>query len=340
MSDAIEAHIALMEQGAAKAARWIVRHQGADGTPPSRTDVIESAYKGIWSLAFTGHSQAAQLLAEWYRRRLAEDGDFPCRREEGAFLDGHYLYANGYIAIGARVAGRFDLAQPAIDFIATRQHLATGGFFSNGPHIASPVERMDTVSTSISAWAAIFAGRLDIARRAAEFLEAVIESQPDPRTFFFPTMGPSGTLLDTPVGAESHVVMDVGDADQDWYFIGLPPIVLAQLYAATSETRWLDLACRYLDYLDTSCNPGAFNDFSSGKSGVAAAHLFRLTGRNRYREIALHVADFILSKQTSWGFFCENSEIYGGPAITLSWSDLDMTLEYVLWLKLSAMHLA
>lgn len=339
MADVARRHIDKMEEAAARAARWMVRHQRPDGAPPSATLVVESVYKGIWALTIAGYVEQADCLADWMKAFLSHDGDLPAPREEAAFHTGHYLYANGYTAIGARILGRFDLADPMIRFIATRQHPEIGGFFSHGPGIEVPRERMDSVSTSISIWAALFAGKLDVATRGAAFLERLFSAQPEPKRMFFSTVGVDGNHLREGLPGDSHAVIDVTDPEQDWYFIGLPSVVLGYLYRSTGEAKHLDLACAYLDYLDQSCDPGAFNDFSSGKSGVAAAHLHRLTGRPRYREIALHVADFILSKQTPWGYWCEHHEDGGAPPTTIAWSDMDMTLEYILWMKLMAQHL-
>lgn len=339
MSDEMARHLDKMEQAAARGARWVVRHQKEDGGPPSQTPVIESMYKGIWALTITGNTQQANRLADWISPRLSSDGNLPDPREETAFLTGHYLYANGYAAIGTRALGRFDLAQPLIQFVATRQHSDQGGFYSHGPGITVPLERMDSVSTSISLWAAVFAGRLDVAERAAAFLEKLFRSQPEPGRTFLTTVDTTGRLLPEGQPGETHPAIDINDPEQDWYFIGLPSVVLGYLYDATRKEKYLELACAYLDYLDQRCNPGAFTDFSSGKSGVAAANLYRLTGRTRYREIALQIADFIVSKQTAWGFWCEHHEENQSPPTTIAWSDLDMTLEYILWMKLMAQHL-
>lgn len=340
MNDGLEQELDRMETAAMKAARWAVRHLKPDGAPPSLTPVIESVYKGAWSLTITGQTASAQRLVGWLKQHLTSDGDIPAPRDEEAFFTGHYLYANGYAAIGTRVLGRFDMAAPLMDFIESRQHIETGGFYSHGPGVDTGVVRLDTVSTSIAAWAALFAGRHETAERAGGFLQAVFERQASPDRVFLPTMSPSGNLLSDGLSGDTHAVIDVRDPEQDWYFIGLPAVVLADLYVATSNQHWLELACAYLDYLDNTCDPGAFTDFSSGKSGLAAAHLYRLTGRERYREIALQVAKFVLSKQAPWGFFCEDIDAYGAPPTEIVWSDLDMTLEYILWMKLMAMFLA
>jgi hypothetical protein len=86
-----------------------------------------------------------------------------------------------------------------------------------------------------------------------------------------------------------------------------------------------------MDFLRDSCHEDAFVDPSCGKAGVAAAMLYRLTGDQRYRDLAVRVGTLLVDRQTTSGYWASD----GRPGRTeLVWSDLDMTAEYVLWLDL------
>jgi hypothetical protein len=333
-----EGELEKFDAAARRGARWIVRHQAGDGFLPSRTRVVESCYKGIWALTLLDYAPEAMRLADVVRGWIADDGDIPSPREEPAFFTTHYLYANTYLAIGAQALGRFDVAQRLFRFISDRQDQAWGGFFSQGPRFeGEPL--MDTVSTSISGLAALYLGDVERARRAAGFLGRVFERQPEPDQAFFSTMTPDGELNTDCDPEASHQRIDIHDPEQDWYFIGTPTVFLPHLYEATGDGQYLDLARRYLDYLDQRCCAGAFTDFSSGKSGVGAAHLHRLTGEERYREIAMAVGEFILGHQTPFGCWQESPGLDEAPPVDLAWSDMDMTAEYVLWLRQITRHL-
>lgn len=331
-----------LERGAALGARWVARHQRDDGGLPSQTQVVEGCYKGIWALTLLGYTPQAMRLADRVLGWVDGAGDIPEPRQDPAFFTTHYLYANTYLAIGAQVLGRFDLGRRLYGFIRSRQHEPTGGFLSQGPAFAGEA-CVDTVSTCISSLTALYHGDLATARRGAEFLENLFALQPELDRAFYPTVALDGELI-TPAPEEvgeddAHRRIDIHDPEQEWYFLGLATVFLPHLYEATGEEGILALAERYLDYLDQACCPGAFTDFSSGKSGVGAAHLYRLTGRERYREIALAVADFILDLQLPWGCWQESPQEDQAPPEELVWSDMDMTAEYVLWLKQILRHL-
>jgi hypothetical protein len=293
-------------------------------------------------LTLLGYTPEAMRLADRVLSWVNEAGDIAEPREEPAFFETHYLYANTYLAIGAQVLGRFDLGRRLYGFIRSRQNETTGGFLSQGPAFEG-TPCIDTVSTCISGLAALYHGDVETARRAAGFLEDLFAVQPELDRAFYPTVSTDGTLI-TPAAEEitedtAHRRIDIHDAEQEWYFLGLATVFLPHLYEATGDPDHLALARRYLDYLDQACCPGAFTDFSSGKSGVGAAHLYRLTENPRYREIALAVADFILDLQTPWGCWLESPQEDQAPPQDLVWSDMDMTAEYVLWLQQIRRHL-
>ncbi|KAA5835077.1 beta-L-arabinofuranosidase domain-containing protein [Saccharopolyspora hirsuta] len=321
-----------LKSASARAADWLVAHQRADGALPSRTPVVESCYKGMWSLHVAGHTQAAMRVADYVGSLLQADGDIPQPREERFFLDVHYLYANGYLTIGAHILGRFDLSAKLMSFVETMQNPVTGGFRSHGPGVPGD-GRCDSVSTSISGLAALYTGRLAVAKSAAEFVHALWKNQPDPDTAFHAVTDSEGRVLTS----EDAVAVAVRKAEGDWYFIGLPCLFLTALHEATGEQKHLDLAVELMDYMDQRCNEDAFLDSSCGKAGVAAAMLHRLTGTPRYREIAEQIGELLASRQSAHGYWAEEET---ADVSELDWSDLDMTAEYVLWLDLIGRNLA
>ncbi|MFD9477524.1 MULTISPECIES: hypothetical protein [Streptomyces] len=314
-------------------AEWIADRQRPNGALPSKTDVIESCYKGMWALHMSGRTREAWQLADHVESLLQPNGDIPVPREEQYFLDVHYLYANGYLAIGAHQLGRFGLSDRLMGFIRTMQNPIHGGFRSHGPQVEGD-QRCDSVSTSIAGLAALYTGQREVAVPASLFLAKMFERQPDRDNVFYVTADVEGRLLT----AGDARALKVTEPEQDWYFLGLPALFFAQLYEVTGDEAHLALARSYMDYMDKSCDPDVFVDSSAGKAGVAAAVLHRLTGQPRYLEIATQVGDLFVSRQDKAGFWTEES-LDEEPS-ELAWSDLDMTAEYVVWLDLIARNLS
>ncbi|MFI9646281.1 hypothetical protein ACIHAA_08310 [Streptomyces sp. NPDC052040] len=337
MEQLIEQRIKTYEAAAARGGARLARLQRPDGALASSRDVIESSYKGIWALQCAGKAVEAARLAAHVRSRLVTDGDVPAPREEPYFLDIHYLYANGYLAIGTHLLGQFDLSGRLMSFIASMQNPVHGGFRSTGPR--SGDGRCDTVSTSISGLAALYHGKHEVALAAAAFLTAVWERQPDRATVFHTSMTAEGELL-TADGAHR---LEVRSPGQDWWFLGAPAVFLTALHEKTGDDRHLKLARDYIDCMAQSCNPDALTAPSCGKVGLSAAMLYRVTGERRFAELALRVADLIVSNQDAQGVWTRQK--WAGLAdwdetTDLLWYDLDMSLEYVLWLGLIARELA
>ncbi|WP_162889895.1 hypothetical protein [Streptomyces olivoreticuli] len=329
--------IEIYKAASSRAADRLAQSQRPDGSLPSSREVIESSYKGIWALQCAGKTTEAARLATYVRSHLAADGDVPSPRQEPYFLDIHYLYANGYLAIGTHLLGQFDLSERFMSFIATMQNPAHGGFRSVGPRASDG--HCDTVSTSISGLAALFHGKQDVALAAADFIADLWNCQPGRTSVFYTSATAEGELLTT---YDAHH-LNVQKPGQDWWFLGAPAVFLTALYEKTGDTRHLALAHDLMTYMVQSCNPDALLHPSCGKVGLSAAMLFRLTGECHYAELAVQIADLIVHNQDPQGVWTRDKWFHGtdwDSTTDLIWYDLDMSLEYVLWLDLIARELA
>ncbi|WDO11342.1 hypothetical protein ME763_37080 (plasmid) [Streptomyces murinus] len=331
MNPFIGDRIRIYKAASTRGANRLAQTQRPDGSLPSSHDVIESCYKGIWALQCAGRTLEAARLAAHMRTRFTPDGDVPTPRHEPYFLDIHYLYANGYLAIGTQILGQFDLSSQSMSFIASQQNLDHGGFRSTGPRTGDG--RCDTVSTSISGLAALFHGKQEVALAAADFLSDVWKHQPDPASAFHTSVSAVGNLI-TDADARHLKVQEPG---QDWWFLGAPALFLTALYEKTGDEKHLQLARDFIHYMTQTCNQDAVLAPSCGKIGVSAAMLYRVTRESRYAELATQIADLIVSNQDANGVWTREKWA-GGPdwdhTTDLLWYDLDMSLEYVLWLDL------
>lgn len=333
----------VLEHGA-RGAEWMVDLQEPGGGWVGLAEPrIDGFYKAAWALSETGHTGAAhRVLDHVHREYLLPNGDLG-PHDHPAFSEVHHLYPNAYVIVGSARIGRYEVSVPTTRFLLTRQHPGSGGFYSQRD-VPGRESRTDTMSTSASGMACLAVGEFDAARRAGEYLGEMAEAQPDPDSGFYCMTKPDGGLRTTfdDEGDEWWGVIRTDEADQCWYAVGLPFAFLLQLAAATGERRYRDLADWYFEFQETCVNP--WSGGSSGKAAWATSMLYRRTGEERYREIALEIAeDVIIADQNpdgSWGQGGGDGYAEGGEADSLENSDFDISAEYTLWLALVGSNLA
>jgi len=313
--------------------RWLVKHQEPDGSWKGlRNPDVDAFYKSSWALASTGQAAAAQRSLTYVRRQfLTEEGDFLPRKHPW-HITAHYPYANAYLIVGSMHAGRYEIAMPAVSFLLSQQSTDHGGFHSR---LTKPGDRevANTVSSSAGGMACLAAGNIGAARCAADYLAHMISLQPSPNDRFFTMTEANGQLItDMGQGPDACLQMiDTGKADQCWFTVGLPLAFLIQLADATGESHYLDLAQWYFHFQRRCVNP--WDGWSSGKAGWGCAMLYRMTGHRAYRDIALRTAEFMMTKQSADGGWCQCCREPAG-------SDFDLTAEYTLWLSLISANLS
>jgi hypothetical protein len=315
--------------------RWLVKHQNPDGSWIGLDGPkVDAYYKASWALMATGQPTAAHRALNYAQQHfLTADGDF-LPRGHPWLTEVHYLYPNAYLIIGSMIAGRYEIATPGIRFLLSNQNPDHGGFYSRR---TDPGQRnlSDTMSAGAAGLACLAAGEIDAARRVADYLAYIVDLQPAPDDRFFTTIEADGRLrTDVKDDAESFLrIIDVQKENQCWYAVGLPFAYLSQLAEATCEARYRELAQWYFDFQLRCVDP--WDGLSSGKAGWGCAMLYRITGEERYRDIALHIAHKIISRQNpdgGWGSFRKGFGRAGQPALTSQ--DVDLTAEFTLWLSL------
>jgi DUF1680 family protein len=96
------------------------------------------------------------------------------------------------------------------------------------------------------------------------------------------------------------VVHAAANEDQYFFHPGIAAGFLAELYKATGETEWLDLARGYLRQADVASD-FQLKSLRAGKVAWAASVLYTLTGESRYRDLAIRVGDNIIAAQSPEG---------------------------------------
>jgi hypothetical protein len=321
---------------ALRGSQWLVEHQNPDGSWIGLSDPqVDAFYKGSWALTLTGQPTAVQRSLNYARQHfLTADGDFVPRGHPW-HTNVHYVYANVYFIIGSMMAGRYEVAMPAVRFLLSQQDPDHGGVYSRRTETGQK-ELCDTMSAGAAGVALLAAGQMDAARRVAGFLAHIVDLQPAADDRFYTTVEADGQLGTQIKEAEAFWrIVDTHTENQCWYAVGLPFAFLIRLAEATGESRYRDLAQWYFDFQLRCVDP--WDGGSSGKAGWGCAMLYRITGETRYRDVAFHVANNIMGWQDADGGWASLGKGYGEtdePALTNA--DFDATSEFTLWLALIA----
>jgi len=277
-------------QAARRAAEWLLSQQKPDGsfTPPECG--ADSYYKVPYALAVTGHPTEANRLLNWTKSHdLLPTGEL--RLTSGGLA----LYKHSWMLQGAVRLARFDLVRPLGEYVL-RCLAPCGGFFQS-PH------GNETVEPACLGWggmAMVYLGQMELARRAGDALGRMLEQQPVPRRFHF-LLKPDGQL----VLGDSGTFLDFTKPGQVYWRIGIPFLFVVRLYLATSDKRYLETAQRLFE-LQHGGAADAFAHPGSGKSGLAAAILYSVTGDQRAADAACREAEFLLSIQQPEGWWASS----------------------------------
>jgi hypothetical protein len=319
---------------AGRGVEWLLDQQTAAGNwRQLETEVYDAYYKGSWALASAGRLDAAHRLLTHVRRTfLAPDGDLEPRLSPLHTVVARH-YCSAYAVLGAQKLDRYEIAAPAMRFLLSQQDPNHGGFYSIK---AGPGEqpRSDSMSTSMAGVACLAAGQTVAAVRAGDCLLRMVEMQPAPDVQFYTSLDAQGALItDFAPDVTEWRVVRFAEPKQRWFAVGLPFAFAVLLSAATGETRFSRLAGELFALQSRGAEP--WDVPSSGKAGWACSMLYRDTGEQRYREIALRVARQIMGYQTPAGYFLLGPAGPSEPA-TFAPFVYDVTAEFALWLTLIA----
>ncbi len=276
-------------------------------------------YKLISVFHVCGETVLASRLCDWIRDHgITPEGDFGPRPADA--LDYAHAYYNSWVIAGAHRLGQYDLSMRGFEFLMKFHDAESGGFYS------SPTERSADTLQDIwvvcgSARAALAVGRIDVAEGVGRWLEEVFRQQPNfPEQIYGVYSRARGLITDPDPDDEIRYVCN-RDAQRDQFFFnpGIAAGVLTRLYQATGDDKWLNLAREYLSLVDDAPDY-LFASLRAGKVSWAASSLYRLTHEEKYRDIAVKVADNLVDQQTERGSW---------PSII---GENDATAEMTYWL--------
>jgi hypothetical protein len=285
--------------------------------PPERG--LADYYKVISAYQVCGATNAASQLCDWVRRHgMTPQGDFGPRILET--MEYYYPYYNAWVVTGGHRLGQFDISQRGMDFLMNFWDADSGGFYCSATE-RNASTKQDLWVVSGCGLAALSTGRLQVALGVGEWMQRMMNAQPDyPRKLYGVFSRSEGLIVDFESSDIRYVVSCDPARDEFFFSPGIASGFLARLYMATGQPRWLDLAQQFL-LIAEHANDYFFQSVRAGKVGWAASLLYTLTGKDIYREMALRVGQYLIWTQTADGSWCF-------PSMCSN----DVSAEMVVWL--------
>jgi hypothetical protein len=318
-SDRFERYRESRDRGGA----YLLAQQADDGAFPASKPDIAEYYKAVTAFQVCGQNDAAHRLCDWIRRNsFTKDGDFGPRSEASSGYS--YAYLNAWVVCGAHRLRQFDLSQRGMAFVLDFFDSESGGFYSSADQRDADTKQ-DLMVTSMCGLAALYAGKMDVARAAACWLENLMKMQPDFPTSLYTVYSRRDDVHTEPDPGDDpnrYVVRSGVEEDQHFFNPGVAGGFLCRLYQAIGETEWLELAKEYMRVAEVASDY-QFRIVRAGKVGWAASLLYTITREEKYRRMAVRIGDNLLDLQSEEGFWS------GVGSTTPS---CDSTAERVVWM--------
>ncbi|KAK6186565.1 hypothetical protein SNE40_008579 [Patella caerulea] len=305
---------------------------------PKIKDDLGAIYKAPTQLLLEGYAGEAKRMLDFIKERfLQPNGDFLSHPEikgwKGKTDDWHisYLwgYTNGWIAMAAQRAGRYDIAIPAINYMRTFYNPVQKAFTWYEPY-RSDGGGKGLEQTLCSFYAAhvgfimLFFGDISTAVECGNFIKKVVDLQPRmDDEFFLKIRGDTGELFidGIPDDKRDFFTCKRNAPNQRYYHLGYPVMFLVKLYLATQDEKYMVTARTILEFT-VSCGAPVYTYNKSHKVMYGAALFAAVTKEKAYKELAEKIAENMLSYQDEEGRFLPEStiiETYDQTAENCGW---------------------
>ena len=304
-----------------KTRAWLDQHFDVDGE--SVIDANDPRYytKTPYLLAIVGlRTKGARVAKQVLNRFIDRDGDFTMPGE----LENR-IYMMGWLALGASVVERFDLAETMAESLARRQDPKSGGIVLPDEDVGDDVA--DVLISGGAGMGLVAAGKIDNARLMADRFAALLDSQPERHRFYY-RFRRDGSVVAKVSRGESEKIYDLGLDEQRPAGLATVVNTLVWVGRATREPSYFDAARRYIDFVYShKLDPARFG--RATKFGWAMLNLYEETGDEDLLDRARHLGEVLVSHQADDGLWYprpgDNSD--APPWFRLSYSsDCTMTV--------------
>ena len=300
-----------------KGCDWFCDLIDSDGRVAGDTGNIGLYAKAPASLAVNGRcTEAYRTLDILDRYLLDADGSL------GPSLEGSRpfnTYDRGWLAWGATIADRPDIAWHLGRDISAHQDWRTGGFWDTTTARAEQGGLQGAMTAGMAALGLLVTGRIESARRAAEFLDELFLDQPEPELGFYAyrelpaDWAPGDGDVRGPIhrGRSSVHFVDFAGRGQRPARFGPAVGALVRLHRLTGESRYLDTAKRYVELFLRGPDE-IFLCVEGHKYVWALIELAAVTGEQRYRDACGRLVDYLVGAQQDDGRWLAESSASGG----------------------------
>lgn len=270
---------------------WLADCFDADGVARLAPDNVQYYYKMPAVFARGGRWALAHRTLTQFERRFLANGrlvldDDPVARPWSAYI-------GGWLAWGAGLLGRFDVARAVVQANADRQDAATGGFW----HEEGGVRVFDSERSSAATMGCLWAGDTNHAREAGRFLGDLLRRQ-DKARVFYAYADRQGRPIPNHADRNAYFALDDAHARPALFATTIACLVL--LYRQTGETRHLEAAAAYMRVVLDHAGDVAALPLAT-KTGWAASMLHQHRPEPALLDFTRRNADAIVERQKSDG---------------------------------------
>ncbi len=270
-----------------KAVEYQISFQLPDGGYIWDGYAIDAFHKQALSWQLRGHYVEALRLLNWVKKnKLQANGQLKDYNGDN--------YKHSWFFQGAHLLGRFDLSYPVMSYLLSQ--MAPCGCL---PHFSGDklIRSMSTAWTGVSV---LYFGNIDAAEKIAKCSISMLEQQPRDDRFYF-QMTRDGKLATEKEYPEAEFI-DITKTKQCYWEVGFAMLLMCKMYQATGDNSYLDYAKRFFEF-KLRCSKDNFSFWGSGKSALAAANYYMLTGDERAKAKAYEFCDFVVDTQRPEGGF-------------------------------------
>ncbi|MAG34707.1 MAG: hypothetical protein CL878_00435 [Dehalococcoidia bacterium] len=282
---------------AAKLQHWLDTHFDAEGRCVLGSDDVRFYSKAPYLLTMAGlRAKGARVAKRVYERFLDERGDLT---GPPTLSVDQRVYGMGWLALGATVVERFDLADRIAGRLAERQDAQCGGIVL--PDADAEEEVAEACFSGGAGMGLAAAGKHQAAQLMAERFVALLDDQPETGRFYN-RFRRDGSVVAKPAAGAWEKMYDLELPEQRPANFATVALTLVWAGRAMGEERYFAAAGRYADLVYSHrLDPAEFG--RATKFGWAMIQLYDDTGDSRLLERAQRLGDVLVREQSDDGLW-------------------------------------
>ena len=324
--DDIDGKLVAYRSACRRGTDWLLNRMNPDGSIGPMRDRLYY-YRVPWAFALMGETTAASRVLDWIARHMfTASGAFEGVSPQGIFESRYGPYPLACLVVGASLSQRFDIVVPGTASLLGWQDPESGGFYNDHGNMSAAGEQ-EIFPTSQGGMTLVLAGQIEAARKSGEWLRRLWELQPDVQHKLYAVFRANqGLVTDFAPDQEALYVTRKNDPWQHHFNGGIAAAFLTQLYMATREDEWLNLARAYQEFSMTT-DECQFESMQTCKSGWGSGLLFVATRETLYRDWTIRIGDWFLENEFADGHW-ENTKVWNpDPTDT---DNIEITAEFVM----------